>query len=174
MTDTNLTAWEPIEAKLHFAIPRDFPDVMRIQKQHPDFLDVDSKKQLRKTLLNRDCVFRVAKVGKQIVGYRISMTRDKHFRLEEMAVDREFMGLGIGRRLIADLYCHLGVGREFIEITVPEDNLGFQLFLRSVGAVATDVIREVGGDSFRFVLRDPWQPELLELSPQTTKRGGKM
>lgn len=141
-------------------ILRDFPEVLQIENAsfpaHPwteeDFLDV---------LRQRNCIGHVAKTSSAVVGYVLYEFHRKRFILLKLAVAEGFQRQGVGRMLVERMVSRFIPGRrEAVEVTVRESNLDAQLFFRSLGFKAIEVLRDhyarSGEDGYlmRFCLAD--------------------
>jgi len=172
LVTTNLT--------LRWMIQRDLPQVLRIERHAPalqwtqqDFLAV---------FQSGDTAGWVAEVGEKIVGYLIykaitqpdtaesetesldevkfttgqgnhPVLKPLRISLLNLAVAPEWYRQGVGRSLLAKLSQKLRQPEDFIQATVPESNLPFQLLLRDAGYKALSILRGYYGTEDAYLLR---------------------
>jgi [ribosomal protein S18]-alanine N-acetyltransferase len=163
---------------LRWMIQRDLPRVLRIERQAPvyqwtqqDFLAV---------FQSGDTAGWVAEGGEEIVGFLIykaitqpdstdtdtlesaefttqqgarPILKPLRISLLNLAVAPEWHRHGIGRALAAKLNQKLRQPEDYIQATVPESNLPFQLLLRAAGYKAVSILRGYFGTEDAYLLR---------------------
>ncbi len=93
-----------------------------------------------------------------VLGYLLHEIHETKLHLIRFAVHPGHRRQGVGARLVGRLAERMaGARRTRITADVPEENLGAQLFLKSLGFKATRVLRGGAGDAYRFVYRRPGQ-----------------
>ena len=96
----------------------------------------------------------VVEIDKQVVAYAIYAIDKDCLWLTRIAVRPTMQRLGIGSAIVDRIKSKLGnQKRTQIGVTVPEDNVAMQLFLREQGFVATSTIRTLikGRDAYMFL-----------------------
>lgn len=84
------------------------------------------------------------------MGFCVYSLEEKEcYEVKHMAVDRNFRRLGIGTSLINRMKDKLNDRRYILSYSVPEENLGFQLFLKKMDFKAK-LIRHGSVDFLRF------------------------
>lgn len=138
--------------KIRYAEYRDTSDIARINRL--SFQPPTEPAAFHHQLASPEFTLLVADLEDEVIGYA-SFSRDvEKFVVEQLAVDPTFRRLGIGSSLIEHLIVRLkGKRREWVEGIVSETNLGGQLFLKSCGFMAIEIMRdfvEEYHDAFRF------------------------
>jgi len=175
---SNTGALATAKLTLRWMIQRDLPQVLRIERQAPalqwcqqDFLAV---------FQSGDTAGWVAEVGDQVVGYLIykaitqpepaepealdslgfagqaggrPVLKPLRISLLNLAIAPEWRRHGIGRALLAKLNQKLRQSEDYIQATVPESNLPFQLLLRDAGYKAVSILRGYFGTEDAYLLR---------------------
>ena len=135
-----------IEIYRRWMIRRDMVDVLEIEALSFEFrwTEEDFVGALRK----RNCIGRVAEHGEYVIGFMLYELYKKEFRLVNFAVHPSWRRNGVGAGMIREMIRKLGTGRRTaIVVDVRETNLQAQLFFRSFGFRAVDVLRGFYEDS---------------------------
>lgn len=135
----------------------DFPEVLAIEaaSYRDPWQEVDFCRALRQ----RDNLGMVAEPlihgTPPVVGYFVFWLGKGRFEILNMAVRPDYRRLGVGHAMIQKLKNKLSPAkRTVIEFTVPESNIGAQLFLRSehftAVAIERRAFKEADEDGYRF------------------------
>lgn len=131
---------------VRWMIRRDLPAVLDIEQkcfefpwQEEDFLVA---------LRQRNVIGMVAERNERITGFMIYERHKKRLHLLSMAVHPSHSRQGIGSTLIQKLVSKLStLNRSFVQLEVRETNLRAQLFFKSMGFQAVEVLREFYRDT---------------------------
>lgn len=134
-------------------LPHDLVKVLAIERashEHPW-----SEQDLRSVLRRRSHAGIVAVSGSQVVGFLVFEALLNSLFLTNLAVHPRLRRRGVGRKLLGWLCDQLGPsGRCKVRSELRESSLDAQLFLRSCGLRAVDVVRDyyedTGEDCYRF------------------------
>ena len=132
--------------RVRWLIRSDMLDVLRIEYQSFEFPWVDD--DFLCCLRQRNCIGMVAEADWidgtgvwRIVGFMIYELNKGWLELLNFAVDPQFRRRGVGTQMVERLVDKLGQQRRTdITALVRENNLGAQLFFRSCGFKATEVV----------------------------------
>ncbi|WP_417744787.1 ribosomal protein S18-alanine N-acetyltransferase [Rosistilla oblonga] len=124
---------------------------IRIGKELPRVLEIENatfenpwgESDFKRAMDKRNHVCMVAKDDQgNVVGYMVYHLLSTGINLLVMAVDARHQGRGIGRAMVDKLKSKLTPNqRKRIVLDVRESNLGGQLFFRSMGFMATQVLK---------------------------------
>lgn len=131
---------------VRWMIRRDLPVVLDIEQrcfefpwQEEDFLVA---------LRQRNVIGMVAERNERVVGFMIYELHKKRLHLLSMAVHPNHARQGIGSTLIQKLVSKLStLNRSFVDLEVRETNLRAQLFFKSMGFEAVEILREFYRDT---------------------------
>ncbi len=151
------------EVKVHirWMVRRDMPEVLAIEKECFEF--AWSEEEFLRCLRQRNCIGMVAEYEGRVAGFMIYELPKTKIHLLNIATLPEYRRLGIGTQMIAKLIGKLGNQRRTrISLEVRETNLAAQLFLRSAGFRATEILRnfyeETAEDAYLMQYRHQEQP----------------
>jgi ribosomal-protein-alanine N-acetyltransferase len=130
-----------VRVHIRWMIRRDFPSVLAIESACPptpwgedDFLPL---------LRQRNCIGMVAEIGERVAGFLIYSLYKDFIEINNFAVDPAWRRAGIGQQMATYMVGKLASHRRTrITLAVRETNLSAQLFFRSQGFQATDVVRD--------------------------------
>jgi [ribosomal protein S18]-alanine N-acetyltransferase len=152
----------PLRVYVRNMIPEDFPQVLAIDKassRHPE-----CEESLIAVLCRINHFGYVAEYGDRILGFTICHVGKLQINVIALAVFPPSRRRGVGKQLVAMLVGKLSERcRSRLIFDVRESNLAAQIFLRSRGFRATQVIRDHfasdGEDAYRFVyaIRDEFR-----------------
>ncbi len=126
---------------LRWMIRRDMPSVLAIENNSFEF--PWSHLEFVRCIGKTNNIGMVAEIDDEVVGYMVYELRRKEIELLSFAVHPKYRENGIGRTLIERLIYKLDFGRrERIIAEVRERNLTAQLFLRGMGFLCTQVLRD--------------------------------
>lgn len=132
-----------MEASTHvrWMIRRDMTEVLEIERQSFGQLGWTEEGFIG-VLKARNCIGMIAEHKERIVGYMIYEFMKSHFHLRNFAVDPATRRMGVGALMIEKLIKKLTQQRrQEIRLEVREGNLAAQLFFKSLGFAATNVVR---------------------------------
>jgi [ribosomal protein S18]-alanine N-acetyltransferase len=136
------------EARLHirWMIRRDMPEVLDIETESFEF--PWSEEEFLRCLRQRNCIGMVADQDDKVVGFMIYELHKTRLHVLNFAVNPAARRSGIGRRMVAKLVGKLSQQRRTrIMLEVRETNLAAQLFFRSQGFRAVNVLRDFYEDT---------------------------
>lgn len=100
----------------------------------------------------RNVVMYVSVRGGRILGFMSIRLRSKEFEILNMAVHPDFQGHRVGKQMIDRVIKKLHQGRrDRIVLSVPERDLGMQMFLKHADFRATSVQRGKYGEDDSFI-----------------------
>ncbi len=152
-----------IRAHVRWMIRRDMPEVLAIEHAGRDFPWCEE--DFLRVLRQRNCIGMVAEYGERLVGFMIYELHRNKLQLLNLATHQEFRRQGVGAQMVAKLVGKLsGQRRTHILLHVRETNLDAQLFLRSQGFRACEVVREHYPDTGEdgFVMQYLFEESLVE------------
>ena len=128
-----------IKVNIRWMLRRDMKEVLEIESDCFEFAwDEDDFMQC---LQQRNCIGMVAEYQGRVVGFMIYELQKTKIHLLNVATLKEFRRKGVGAQLVAKLIAKLGNQRRSrIILEVRETNLPAQLFLRSLGFLAIDIL----------------------------------
>jgi ribosomal-protein-alanine N-acetyltransferase len=127
-------------------IRRDMPEVLAIEHASQD--SPWCEEEFLRVLRQRNCIGMVAEHGERIVGFMIYELHKSRLQVLNFAVHTDARRQGVGRQMVAKLLGKLSSHRRTrINLLVRESALGAQLFYRSQGFKATEVVRELFEDT---------------------------
>lgn len=130
---------------IRWSIRRDLPEILAIERA--SFGNPWTEQEFRDTLMQRHTIAMAAEYGDTLVGYMVYRMNDGFYTLLNLAVHPSHRRSGIGsalvRKLVSKLPGHSPSGpRNRITLEVSESNLTGQLFYRSLGFRAVEVLRD--------------------------------
>jgi [ribosomal protein S18]-alanine N-acetyltransferase len=151
-----------IRTHIRWLIRRDHPEVLAIENANFDY--PNSEEQLLTFLRQRNAIGMVAEYGERIVGFMLYSLQRTQIAVEDFAVCPTWTRRTVGTQMINKLKGKLSSERRNrIKFQVRETNIAAQLFLKSQGFRATDVVRghfEDSGESMYLMqyFLDPCVP----------------
>lgn len=138
---------EPLRLdRLRWLVKRDIPEVLEIERAA--FSEPWNEDDFRRVLRQRNVIGMVAEYQERIVGYMIYTLESDDLRLSNFVVHPDYRRCRVGHQMVCRLKAKLdGHRRRKITLTVGERNLTAQLFFRSQGFKAKQVIRGFYRDS---------------------------
>jgi len=146
------------EINVRWTIRRDMPSILGIESdcfEHPW-----TEEEFLKALRSSNCIGMSAEVGKkdEFAGYMIYNLHRKRLELLRLAVAPSYHRCGVGTEMLNVLKGKLSSDRRnTISILIRESNLSAQLFFKSQGFVAVEVLRkhydETGEDAYEMEYR---------------------
>jgi ribosomal-protein-alanine N-acetyltransferase len=131
---------------IRWMIRRDMPEVLDIEQQSFEFPWTES--DFIRCLRQRNCIGMVAEHDERVVGFMIYELHKNRLHILNFAVCPEFRRRGVGNSMINKLVSKLSHGRRNrILLEVRETNLSAQLFFRTAGFLAINVLRDFYDDT---------------------------
>lgn len=146
------------ELKVRWLIRRDLTSVLKIEKASFEF--AWCQEDFLACLRQRHCIGMVAELDGKVVGYMIYELYKQRLTILNFAVAPKHRRWGVGTAMVRRLKDKLSQQRRReIVLEVRETNLPAQLFFRSLGFTATDVLRgrydDTGEDAYRMAFTMP-------------------
>jgi ribosomal protein S18 acetylase RimI-like enzyme len=140
---------------VRFMLKRDMPFVLSIERDNLSG-HLWSEHDFMKVLQKQHRIGFVVERGNLIVAYAIIRYTKRNMELLNISVDKDYRRIGIATAIIKKLKERLLKDRRlYINIHVDETNLPMQLFLRSMGFIATKVIHNYYTDRDAYFMRFP-------------------
>jgi [ribosomal protein S18]-alanine N-acetyltransferase len=150
-----MPARDRIPVQIRWMISRDMPEVLGIETAC--YSAPWDEEDFRRALRQRNCIGMVAEISLHhqlaVIGYMVYFLQRGKINLVNLAVSPPFQRARVGSQMVQKLIGKLkSPRRERITIEVRETNLAAQLFFRSQGFLATEVVRrsfdDTGEDGF--------------------------
>jgi [ribosomal protein S18]-alanine N-acetyltransferase len=133
-----------IRVHIRWLIRRDMPEVLAIESG--SFSEPWGEDRILRTLRRRNCIGMVAEHRERIVGFMIYELYARRIVVLSFAVHPELRRRHVGAQLVAKLVDKLSRHRRTcLEVALPETNLDGQLFFRSQGFLAEEILRWASG-----------------------------
>lgn len=130
---------KPTSFDIRWMLRRNMPRVLEIEQAA--FAYPWDEQCFTNTLRSRNCIGMTAYFEEEVCGYMVYELNQKRLELLNLAVDPAVHRHGVGTALIEKLIGKLSPDRRNRIVTLVRDtNLPAQLFFRSMGFVATNVI----------------------------------
>jgi ribosomal-protein-alanine N-acetyltransferase len=142
------TLWNKLQPSVHvrWMIRKDMPAVLVIEQR---FFEFDwSEDDFIRCLRQRNCIGMVAEIDNKVVCYMIYELHKNRLHLLRLAVDPAHQRQKVGSAMVAKLRSKLSYDqRNRIMLEVRESNLAGQMFFRSQGFKAIQILRGFYGDT---------------------------
>ena len=136
---TDVIRERKIKVSIRWMRWKDMKEVLEIENECFEFAWVED--DFVRCLQQRNCIGMVAEYQGRVVGFMIYELQKTKIHLLNVATLKEFRRKGVGAQLVAKLIAKLGNQRRSrILLEVRETNLPAQLFLRSLGFLAIDIL----------------------------------
>ena len=151
---------------VRWMIRRDMPEVLAIE--HEAFEFPWSDEDFTRCLRQRNCIGMVAEVADSVVAFMIYELHRSRLHMINFAVARSHRRLGVGTHMMEKLCGKLTPDRRSrVVLEVRETNLPAQLFFRTLGFLATSVLK----DFYQDTTEDAYLMEyLLDAAPAALPR----
>jgi ribosomal-protein-alanine N-acetyltransferase len=146
--EANMSSEPKQEVRVHirWMIRRDMPEVLDIESDSFEFPWCED--DFIRCLRQRNCIGMVADLDDRVVGFMIYELQKTRLHILNFAVSSEFRHRGVGNRMVEKLIGKLSDQRRSrILLEVRETNLAAQLFFRSQGFRAVNVLRDFYEDT---------------------------
>ncbi len=131
---------DPIKVHIRWMIRRDMPEVLAIEKDGFEF--PRQEKDFIRCLQQRNCIGMVAEHDEKVVGFMVYELHKDQLHVLDFAVASGRRLSTVGTQMIDKLIGKLSSkGRNRIVLEVRETNLSAQMFFRSQGFTAIEVLR---------------------------------
>jgi ribosomal-protein-alanine N-acetyltransferase len=156
------------EARLHirWMIRRDMAEVLEIESESFEF--PWSEEEFIRCLRQRNCIGMVADCDDKVVGFMVYELHKTRLHILNFAVSQAWRRQGIGRKMAGKLVGKLSAQRRTrIVLEVRETNLDAQIFFRSQGFRAVNVLRDFYEDTTEdaYLMQFRYRPNEAEGSP---------
>lgn len=132
---------DEVKVQVRWMLRRDMHDVLAIERECFEY--AWSEEEFLNCLRMRNCIGVVAELDRKIVGFMIYELPKNKIHLLNIATLREYRRLGVATQMIAKLIGKLAhPRRNRITLQVRETNLQAQLFFRSSGFRATEILKD--------------------------------
>lgn len=139
---------------IRWLIRRDIPEILTIDVA--SFGQPWTEDEFLKLLRERNIIGMVAERGEKIVGFMIYELKPRGINVLRFAVQREMRRQGVGVQMVLKLLRKLSGRRSLVGITVRENNMAAQLWLRACGwrAIRVDhkAFVDPSEDGYRFLI----------------------
>jgi len=140
----------------------DMVDVLRIESASFDNPWIED--DFQNVLLQSNCIGMVAELAGRVVGFMIYELHKGNLEILDFAVDPRYRRQGVGRQMVDRLKAKLSQqGQNELRLLVRERNLVAQLFFRSQGFLAVEVLSNEYDetDEDAYVMRYRLLPEVI-------------
>ncbi|MDA7976618.1 MAG: ribosomal protein S18-alanine N-acetyltransferase [Pirellulales bacterium] len=151
------------QVQIRWMIRRDMAEILCIEEESFEFPWADT--DFTRCLRQRNCIGMVAEISGGVVGYMLYELHRTKVHILNFAVARTHRRLGIGTAMLTKLISKLSPQRRNrIVLEVRETNLPAQVFFRSLGFLATSVLR----DFYQDTTEDAYLMHFLAEANQST------
>jgi ribosomal-protein-alanine N-acetyltransferase len=157
---------QDLQVHIRWMIRRDMPDVLDIESASFEF--PWSEEDFVRCLRQRNCIGMIAEHDDRVVGFMIYELHKTRLHILNFAVASRYRRLGVGSQMITKLASKLSSQRRTrITLEVRETNLAAQLFFRTQGFRAVNVLRNYYDDTPEdaYVMQYRYQAADLEAVP---------
>jgi ribosomal-protein-alanine N-acetyltransferase len=135
-----------LRVHIRWMIRRDMPEVLQIERSAFEFPWFEE--EFIRCLRQRNCIGMVAEHAERVVGFMIYELHKSRLHILNFAVAADVRRRNVGRQMIDKLISKLSSQRRTrISLEVRETNLAAQMFFRSSGFRATNVLHDFYDDS---------------------------
>lgn len=133
--------------------PRDITEILEVERA--SFVHPWTKDDFVNCMKRNNTTGVVAEINGVLMGFLIFEVFKRRIQLLNLAVRPRFRRMGIGSTMIGRVICALGNStQKLVAAEVRESNLGVQLFLKSLGFRADQILPEyysdTGEDGYQF------------------------
>ena len=158
--DESLASQPSINVHIRWMIRRDMEEVLDIEQASFEFPWL--KEDFLRCLRQRNCIGMVAEFDERVVGFMNYELQEEQLHVLKFAVHPDIRRRGVGQQMVEKLARKLPRrSRNRIVLEVRETNLAAQMFFRSLGFVATDVLRghydDTTKDAYSMTFRHGWE-----------------
>lgn len=161
---------QEVRVHVRWMIRRDMPEVLGIESESFEFSW--SEEDFIRCLRQRNCIGMVAEYDNRVVGFMIYELQKTRIHVLNFAVAEQYRRQGVGSQMVAKLIGKLSSQRRSrLLLEVRETNLDAQLFFRSNGFRAIDVLHshydDTPEDAYQMQYR--YRPERVEVADPTIR-----
>ena len=136
----NIQVSDEIRVHIRWMVRRDIEEVLEIEQASFEF--PWTEEDFLRSLRQRNCIGMVAEYQEKVAGYMIYELAKNKIQLINLATSRQYRRLGVGTQMIAKLIGKLSQQRRNrISLEIRETNLPAQIFFRSTGFLATQILK---------------------------------
>lgn len=147
---------DQLRVHMRWMLRRDMPETLQIEQA--SFTNGWIEEDFLRCLRTRQCIGMVAEQGERVIGFMIYDLLQYRLHILNFAVDPAFRRQGVGAQMIDKLKSKLSSHRRTrLTLKVRETNLEAQLFFRSQGFQAVNVLRGFYEDSDEDAYRMQYQ-----------------
>lgn len=129
-----------IRVHIRWLVNRDMEEVLDIEQESFEF--PWTEEDYTRCLRSRNCIGMVAEYNDEVAGYMVYELNKNKIRLLNLATGERFRRYGVATQMIAKLIGKLTAQRRNrITFEIRETNLPAQLFFRSAGFRATQILK---------------------------------
>jgi len=140
------TQQQDVKLQIRWLIRRDMVEVLKIESASFEY--TWSEEDFLRCLRQRNCIGMVAEQDHEIVGFMIYELHKSKLRILNFAVASAARRRGVGRQMICRLIDKLSQQRrKEIVLDIRETNLPAQMFFRSEGFRAVQILRDYYDDT---------------------------
>jgi [ribosomal protein S18]-alanine N-acetyltransferase len=165
-----------MQVHIRWMIRLHMPEVVNIEQNSFEY--AWTEEEFMRCMRQRNCIGMVAEHGEKVVGFMIYELHKKKLHILNFAVHPSWRRMGVGVQMLARMVSKLATHRRArMTLDVRETNLAAQLFFRSQGFIAVNVLRgfyeDSDEDAYRMVYRLPVvsQPAVDAVFSQEVRAG---
>lgn len=128
---------------------KDISKIVRINHFNSPHWSYD---EILNNLKQKHCYGFLAEYQDKIVGFAIYEVDKQYIHVINLSVHPDFRRTGIGSQLLAILLDKLGTKRRIIDFIINERHIDFQLFLKTNGFKATEILRKYFNKDDAYVM----------------------
>jgi ribosomal-protein-alanine N-acetyltransferase len=156
---------DEIRVHIRWLVSRDMEEVLEIERKSFEF--PWTEEDYHRCLRARNCIGMVAEYNNEVAGYMIYELCKSKIQLLNLATAKKFRRLGVATQMMAKLIGKLSSQkRNQITFEIRETNLSAQLFFRSIGFRATQILKgyfeEMHEDAYFMQYHHISEPNELE------------
>lgn len=164
---------QDLKVQIRWLIRRDMLEVLDIERANFEF--PWSEEEFLCCLRQRNCIGMVAEYNRQVAGFMIYELHKTRIQILNFAVSPSARRMGIGAQMVQRVIDKLSQQRrKEVVLEVRETNLPAQLFFKSQGFRAQNVLRnhfqDTTEDAYLMQYRLDWSAEELALPFSPTNR----
>ncbi len=149
---------DDLDVKIRWMLNESMEAVTRIERA--SYANPWSREDFLRHLRPKTCIGVVAESHGSVVGYMVYENYRRRVYLHNLAVDPTYRRMGVGRELVGRLLKRLTQNKsDIIALEVRESNLTAQLFFRSMGFRAIDIIQAAGDEDEDTYLMTAKRPD---------------
>ena len=161
-----------VRVHIRWLVNRDMEEVLDIEQDSFEY--PWTSEDYTRCLRSRNCIGMVAEYHDEVAGYMVYELGKNKIHLLNLATAKRFRRCGVATQMVAKLIGKLSTQRRSkITFEIRETNLQAQLFFRSAGFLATQILKnhyqEMQEDAYLMQYRHAPEP-LAEIYPMAQNR----